>query len=110
VRQLGKDLVRIPVGGGAAETIPVPHELRLTLDYPGANAIDVRGRLLLEVASADSFFYAAAVLDPARNSVARIPTHFEGDLWNPTWSPDGRIAAVGATFASSIWRFHGAGK
>jgi hypothetical protein len=109
VKQLAKDpalLVRVPVGGGAAVTIPIPQELRLTVDNLAANAVDERGRVLMEVASADSFFFAAALFDPARNSVTRIPTHFEGDIWSPTWSADGRIASLGASFASSMWRFH----
>ena len=109
VMQMAKDpavLVRIPVAGGAAEPIPIPENLHLTVDSLPANAVDAQGRVLFETASADSYFFSAAVFDPARKSVSRIPLRFEGDVWSPIWAADGRIAAVGARFASSIWRFH----
>jgi len=109
VKQMAKDpavLVRVPVSGGAAEPIPIPEDLRLTSDPLPANAVDAQGRVLFETSTADSFFYSAALFDPARKSATRIPVHFEGDVWSPIWTTEGRIAAVGAPFASSIWRFH----
>jgi len=109
VKQMARDpadLVRVPVAGGAAEPIPIPEDLRLTSDPLPANAVDAQGRVLFETSSADSFFFSAALFDPARKSVTRIPVHFEGDVWSPIWAADGRVAAVAAHFASSIWRFH----
>jgi hypothetical protein len=33
---------------------------------------------------------------------------YEGDVWTPGWTADGRILAVGARFSSTIWRFSAA--
>jgi hypothetical protein len=60
------------------------------------------GRILFENSSTDSFFYSTALFDAANRSVTRIPLRFEGDTFSPIWTPDGRIAAVGDGWASSI--------
>ena len=99
-------LVRVPEAGGAALPIPMPGGLHLTVNVMPANAVDAHGRVLFDTSSADSFFYLPALYDPARKSVTRIPLRFEGSVWSPLWTPDGRIAALGARFASSIWRYH----
>ena len=99
-------LVRVPVAGGAAIPIPVPEGLRVTVNDMPANAADAYGRLVFDVSSADSFFYGPTLYDPARKSVTRIPLRFEGSVWSPIWTEDGRIAALGARFAGSIWRHH----
>jgi hypothetical protein len=109
VKQLSKDpalLVRVPVSGGAAEAIPLPESLHFTTDEMGCNAVDAQGRVLFEISSPDSFFYRTGLYDPARESITPVPVRFDGDIWNPIWAPDGRIAAIGARFASSIWRYH----
>lgn len=43
---------------------------------------------------------------PARKSVTRIPVRFDGSIWSPIWIGQGRIAALGARFASSMWHYH----
>jgi hypothetical protein len=55
---------------------------------------------------AEPFFYGVALYDPAKRSVTRIPDRFEGDIWSYVWSAHGRIAAMGARWASSIRRVH----
>jgi hypothetical protein len=99
-------LIRVPVEGGAGEPIPIPASLRLTNDPISPSAVDSQGRVLLEVATSDSFFYGTAVYDPARQSVTRVPVKFEGDVWTPGWTSNGRIAAEGARYASTVWRYH----
>jgi hypothetical protein len=109
VKQLAKEprlLVRVPVSGGKAETVPVPKGWRLTVDNPPANAVDDRGRVLFEVATADSLFFSAAMFDPARGSVTRIPMRFRGELWAPTWTPEGEIAALGGPYSATMWHYH----
>lgn len=60
---------------------------------------------MIETPSPDSHFYRTAVYDPARKSVTRIPLKFEGDIWTPGWTSDGRISARGARLFSSLWRY-----
>lgn len=84
VDQLAKDppqVIRMTIANGATAPIPLPRDLRPTTDGFGATAVDARGRLLIEVSSADSFFYSPALFDPARNTVTCIPVRFEGDVW-----------------------------
>jgi hypothetical protein len=76
------------------------------VDNPPSSAVDARGRVLFEVASADSLFFSAAFFDPARRSVTRIPLRYRGELWGPTWTPDGQIAALGGPYSTAIWRYH----
>jgi hypothetical protein len=99
-------LARVPVAGGTAVPIPIPEGLRVTVNNMPANAVDAQGRFVFDTSSADSFFYGAALYDPARKSVTPIPVRFDGSVWSPIWTTEGRIAALGARFASSIWRYH----
>ncbi len=111
VRQLSKDpalLVRVPVSGGAGEEIPLPESIHFTNDVMGSNSVDARGRVVFEISSPDSFFYRTGLYDPATKSVTAVPVRFDGDIWSPIWAPDGRIAAIGARFASTIWRYRAA--
>lgn len=99
-------LVRVPLAGGAVLPIAMPEGLHPTVNDMSANAVDAQGRLLFDISSADSFFYFPALYDPARKSVTRIPVRFDGSVWSPLWTGDGRIAALGARFTSTIWRYH----
>jgi len=108
MQQRGKDtrLVRVAVDGGAAEPLPIREGVHFTRNLLPADAVDTRGRVLFGTSSVSSFYYGAALFDPARKSVTPVPVRFEGDLWSPIWTPRGRIAAVGARWDSSIWRYH----
>lgn len=109
VKQISKEppqLVRVPTSGGAAEAIPLPEGLHFTSDQLSAHAVDAQGRMVFEMSSPDSFFFRTAIYDPARKAVTAIPVRFDGDMWSPIWTPDGRIATIGAGFASTIWRYH----
>ncbi|MFN7935007.1 MAG: protein kinase [Bryobacteraceae bacterium] len=109
VKQLSKQpsgLLRVPLDGSPAETIELLDRWRLTNDYPPANAVDRRGRLLFEIATPDSLFFSAALYDPARRTVTRIPVRFDGEIWGPTWTPDGEIAALGGPYSATLWHYH----
>jgi len=114
VKQLAKDppvLLRVPADGGAAVPIPLPGGLRLVENPMPANAVDARGRFVFETSSEDSFYYRATLFDPAaQKSPMVIPLQFEGDIWRPVWTSDGRLAAVGSPIASSLWRYHAVGE
>jgi hypothetical protein len=99
-------LLRVPLAGGLAVPVPVPAGLQLAINDMSANAVDAHGRIVFDTSSEDSFFYLPSIYDPALRSVTRIPLRFEGSVWTPMWVGDGRIAALGAGFTSSIWRYH----
>jgi|SRR5579859_934332 len=100
-----RELVRMPLAGGPAETLAIPPEYTISDDELSPAAADASGRILFEVDSADSWYERVAVIDPSRKMFAVISTGFSGDLWMPGWQSDGRIAAVGARLDSSLWRY-----
>jgi hypothetical protein len=80
-------------------------ELRPTPNPISASAVDGQGRIVLEAASTGSWFYSTAILNPATGILDRVPVQFDGDLWRPAWTHDGRIVATGADMQAVIWRF-----
>ena len=109
VTQLAKTpavLARVPATGDPMEPIPLPEGLRLAGEDLPAGSVDAQGRVLFDAVLSDSYFYSAALYDPTKRSVTRIPVRFQGDVWSPIWSADGRIVAIGARWDSSLWRYH----
>jgi streptogramin lyase len=92
-RQGVMGIVRIPVVGSGAEELPMPAEFHLA--YPGLSpaAVDARGRVLVPVVSAHSFYFQTAILDPAAKSFTLVPMRIDGDSGPAGWAPDGRILA-----------------
>ena len=98
-------LVRVPAVGGAAEPVRIAGDLRLTNMPLAPAAIDAQGRMIVETASPDSWFFHAGLLDLATGKLTRVPVAFEGDIWSPGWTSDGRIVAIGGAVEAAIWRF-----
>jgi len=102
----GARLVRMPISGGSPVPIsihgnvPIPINTRL-----GANAVRADGKILLSVASRDSFFYGAGVLDPLSGSLRKLPIRYEGDLFGLSWNHKNEIVTAGYLLRSAIWRF-----
>jgi eukaryotic-like serine/threonine-protein kinase len=98
-------IFRIPVAGGDAEELPMPAEYHVA--YPGLSpaAVDARGRILVPVASKDSWYYQTAILDPAAKSFTLVPIAIDGDASPAGWAPDGRILVRGKRYFSSLWRY-----
>ena len=108
VKQLAADpirLLRVPLMGGEPRPVPTPAGLRLTIQDFGPGAVDSRGRLLLDTASRDSWFYRLAMADPERDAIAPLPLRFHGGLGSPCWGADGHITALGIGLASTLWRY-----
>jgi dipeptidyl aminopeptidase/acylaminoacyl peptidase len=106
IEKEGIRLVRVAVSGGAEQPIPFQGPLRLAPVPIGPNAIGKDGRVLLSVATPDSWFYGAAILDPRGGKLERIPINFTGDLLSPGWLDDGRVLTSGWPLKATLWRFH----
>jgi len=65
----------------------------------------MRGRILVPVAAANTFYYQTAVLDPTAKSFTLVPIAIDGDAGTAGWAPDGRILARGKRYLSSFWRY-----
>ena len=98
-------IIRIPVAGGGEEELTIPADYHVA--YPGLSpaAVDARGRILVAVASAHSFYYETAMLDPAAKSFTLVPMAIDGDASPAGWAPDGRILARGKRYFFSLWRY-----
>jgi hypothetical protein len=97
-------LVRMKATGGAVEEIPVRGELRLIPRplVPGA----VRGgRLVVPVASADSWFWHAATLDLKTGVVTKLAEPNPSDFHFVTWRADGVPIGFGYGIDTALWRF-----
>jgi sugar lactone lactonase YvrE len=96
---------RIPVAGGDAEELAVPAEYHVANPGLSPAAVDARGRILVSVISAHSFYYQTAILDPASKSFTLVPIAIDGDAAMAGWAPDGRILARGHRYMLSLWRY-----
>ena len=108
VKRAGKGVltvVRMPVDGGAEETLPLSPEYRIANPAFAESAVDARGRMLVSVISKHSFFYDAAILDPAAKTFTVLPISFEGDVASSGWTPDGRVLARGQRYLTALWRY-----
>ncbi|MGH9255572.1 MAG: protein kinase domain-containing protein [Vicinamibacterales bacterium] len=100
----GVRLIRMPISGGSEEVVPLPSELRPAPAALSGNAIGRDGRVALRVAPIDSWFWPAAIFDPATGRVQRISGD-QIDMVSAGWAHDGRLITVAQGVQSSLWRF-----
>ena len=101
----GSRLVRVASVGGEARPIPFRGDVRLTATPLSATAVGKDGRILVQVASVDSWYWRAGVVDPASGLAKAIPVDYDGDLFFPGWAGDGRILTLGIGIKGGVWRF-----
>ena len=102
----GVRLIRMPIAGGSEQVVPLPSGLRLapTPTLTG-NAIGQDGRIAVRLVPVDSWFWPAAIFDPATGRVERIPGGDQADMMPPGWTNDGRLVTVALQIRGSLWRF-----
>jgi eukaryotic-like serine/threonine-protein kinase len=100
-----RPLVRMPLTGGPIETLAIPSQYTISDSPLSPGAVDASGRVVFEVDSPDSWFEQIGMIDPVRKTFVVIRPGFSGDMWQPAWESDGRIAAVGDGLESTLWRY-----
>src|SRR5207249_8198485 len=99
-------LVRMPISGGSTEPIPLNSDLQIPANsILGSNAVRSDGQIVVAVASRDSWFYGAAILDPASGTLRKVPLRYDGDLFSLSWNQRNEIIAGGFLMRGSIWHF-----
>ena len=90
--------------GGTPRPIAIVGDLRLVIRplLPGAIR---KGRLLLPVATADSWFWYTGVLDLRTGHIAKITLDNSTDFHFATWAADGSIIGSGMAIHSTLWKF-----
>ena len=99
-------LVRMKPTGGAVAEIPLRGELRLIQRalMPGSVR---KGKLVLGLASADSWFWHAATIDLETGEVTKLATVNPSDFHFATWRADGVPIGFGFGLNTSLWHFTG---
>jgi len=103
-RNDGIHLLRLPLAGGEPVRVPLPSSpvLAETKLHPAAVGPD--GRVLVEVNEPHVWFYRIATVEPKSGGVDLLPVDYNGDIWFPGWTPDGKIVATGLQYSFSLWR------
>jgi hypothetical protein len=57
------------------------------------------------VASRDSWFWGAGILDPTTGKIQKIPLKYDADIGYLAWNRKNKLVAAAQLFHSSIWRF-----
>jgi len=100
----GSRLVRLSPQGGTPQPIAMKGDLRMIV-YGLAPGSVRRGKLVLPVASVDSWFWYSAVLDLATGEVKRVNVRPDLDFHVTTWAQDGRIVALAFGSHMALWKF-----
>jgi DNA-binding winged helix-turn-helix (wHTH) protein len=101
----GYDLFRMPASGGEAEKLDLPAGYILAGTRLSPAAVNRDGRILLPVLTPSEFFYRAAILDPARHTMAFVPAPPHTVVSNAGWAADGSIEVQVARWSSTLWRY-----
>ncbi len=101
----GVRLIRMPISGGSEQAVPLPDDLRLSTTPLGGNAIGQDGRIAVRVTPIDTWFWPAAIFDPATGRVQRVPGGNQADMLSPGWATDGRLVTLALSAQGSLWRF-----
>jgi predicted Ser/Thr protein kinase len=102
----GFHLMRVPLTGGEPVKVPVASGAALTSVGLNPAAVGPGERLLLQVNEPHMWFYRMATVDLKTGRLDLIPVEFDGDIWYPGWTPDGKIVATGLEYGFSLWRMH----
>jgi len=97
-------LVMLKAGGGSPREITVRSELRL-IPRPLVPGAIRQGRLLLGSASADSWFWHAAMLDLKTGVLTKLAEPNPSDFHFVTWRADGVPIALGYGIDTALWHF-----
>ena len=87
------------------EEIPIHGDLRLILRPLLSGAVRRQGRLALAVASADSWFWHAAILDLKTGVVTKLAETNPSDFHAVTWRADGVPIGFGYGLDTRLWKF-----
>jgi Tol biopolymer transport system component len=98
-------LFRVPVDGGAPREIALNGPFHLTFDPLNSAEVSRDGRLLVPLASLESWFFVPGVIDLATGRMTRIQTDLLGDYHLIAWTPDGQVAAEANELRSALWKF-----
>ena len=100
----GIHLWKIPLTGGKPVRVPLPSSPVLALTTLHPSAVGPGGRVLVQVNEPHMWYYQLAAVDVGSGRLDLIPVDYDGDIWYPGWTPDGKIVATGLQYSFSLWQ------
>jgi hypothetical protein len=91
-------------GEGLVEVHIEPGPVRLATSVLGNGVIDREGRVLVTVASKDSYYWRAGLLSPT-GKLQPLPANFDGEVYPAEWTKGGKVLASGYALRTGVWRF-----
>ena len=97
-------LVRMSPVDGTSTLVPINSDLRMIPEplIPGAIR---KGRMVLPVATADSWYWFVGVLDMQSGRIEKLPLDYYTDFHFVAWAPDGSIIGSGLGSVTTLWKF-----
>ena len=100
----GVELVRRSPDGSETPILITGDLVPSSLPLSG-RAVAPDGRIVLTATSRGGWTSVAAILVPSTGAMTAIPVLYQGDVLGPSWSPDGKILAMGTGSRSELWVF-----
>jgi hypothetical protein len=97
-------LVRVSPAGGSPRPIDINGSLRLIQEPLSSGAVR-QGRLLLPVATADSWYWYLGTLDLQTGRLDKMDVNYVTDFHFATWAADGSVIGAGSGVQSALWKF-----
>jgi Tol biopolymer transport system component len=98
------EVFRYSLADQSVQRFTVPRGFSLANLPVAPNAVGPDGRILLQVAPLDSWFWRAAILDP-RSGKMEIALDYEADMPGSGWDAEGRVVTCALFCRACIWRF-----
>jgi len=100
----GFHLLRAPLAGGNPVRVGLSSGPKLTGVPLHPAAVGPGGRVVVQVNEPHMWFYRMATVDVKTGRLNLIPVDYDGDIWYPGWTPDGKIIATGVEYSFSLWQ------
>jgi hypothetical protein len=76
------------------------------LEWLGVGGMGVvQGRLVLPVATADSWYWYLGTLDLQSGRLDKTEVNYVTDFHFATWAADGSVIGAGSSVQSALWKF-----
>jgi hypothetical protein len=100
----GFHLLRVPLAGGKPVRVGLSSGTQLTGVALHPGALGPGERAIVQVNEPHMWFYRMATIELKTGRLNLIPVDYDGDIWYPGWTPDGKIIATGIEYSFSLWQ------
>jgi predicted Ser/Thr protein kinase/WD40 repeat protein len=98
-------LFQVPLAGGPEREIPLDTSIPIFPIPISSGSISADSRMVLPLATRDSWFNPAGILDLASGRITQIPSSDRHDHPALVWLPDGRVLSLAVGIRANIWKF-----